>query len=500
MLDASFKFEIQNEFFKRNAPYNLLLKMDSDWKQSKRRLLIVFQSVDSRDLPSERTGKEGELLGDVGTFTAFRNAYKYARKTAQTYLRGTDKTVPEYALAVANFNAARHLHMSSRGRHDAELVFADRLRQMIRKLRPTHVLFSGDEALSVTYPQIAYGHYKRGWIHTLKEDDFSFKAASTLDFARLLDKNGALANLLGFWTRHLAQLLIEHNPFSLAHVKAEPRFIKTIDQFDKLMKRFDTAEYCALDTETKNLSSLHNRIYTMQFTTNHNPNAGYVLAIDHPLTHWSKEERQYIKRELRQRFAAKTGPLLITFNGHMFDLRVIRQILRIPIMWLPVWEIMFAEHSLDENASLLNAASNAVNPDGKKATYGGLAPIFTSYGNDHYYTAAFSKAQRSTSGQVKPDNPDFLEYASTDTVSIAHIRQMQIKRASYMEIDGQSFAPYFVRHMKQQMSDTAHALSHMRNDGSSLSRPALKHLMGPKSPLREMMAKTLDQLLSLIHI
>lgn len=487
MLDTRFQFELETEAFQKKEPYNLTLRRDSDWNNSNRRILIVFQTVSGLDLKAE------ELLGDKTTYTAFKNAYTYSQGIARSYLK--DRALPSASLAIANHNAFKHLHLGRAQRKEADQAFADRIRKMIRKLKPTHVLFSGDDAFHSCYPHIEYPQYKRGWIHSLQEGDHKFKATSTVDFARLLDFNGEYANLLGFFCRHLAYLQIGHNPHDLSNIKLSSRYIKDIESFDKLMQRFDNSEVCAIDTETKNLSSLHNKIYTMQFATNHNKEAGYVLAIDHPLGHWSAEERKYIKAQLRKRFAAKKGPLLVTFNGHMFDLRVIRQTLKIPIMWLKVWEIMFGEHELDENASLLNDLSTMVDKNtGKKSTYGGLAPIFCSYGNDHYYTAAFSKSERASAGTVNPSNKDFCEYAAMDVVSILHIREQQIARASHMTIEGRNFKPYFVRHMMSQMSATAHTMSHMRNDGSPVSATEIKRLLSSASPLRQELARTESQL------
>lgn len=490
MLDRHFKFEIESESFSKSNPYNLTLKQDTDWKTSRRRLLVIFQTVDGRDLKAE------ELLGDRNVYTAFKNAYSYSKKIARSYLK--DKDLPEYALTVANFNAYKHLHIKSPAkRREAEATFADRVNKLIKKINPTHILFSGDESFHMCYPNIPYSQYKRGWVHEIKDGDVTRKVTSTVDFARLLENNGEYANLLGFFCRDLAYLQLGKNPHDLSHVKTDARYVKTIEQFDTLMRRFDEAEECAIDTETKNLSSLHNAIYTIQFAFDKNPDIGYVLSVDHPLSHWTKEETRYVKQQLRKRFAARKGPLILTFNGHMFDLRVIRQTLKIPIMWLKVWEISFGEHELDENMSLLNAVSSMTDSSKgslKKSTYGGLAAIYCSYGNDFYYKAVFSKGERDTAGSIDPSNKDFCMYAATDVVCLLAMKREQLHRASVMEIEGKSFKPYFVRHMLYQMSDTAHSLSHMRNDGSAISRKEIRRLMGPESPLRAESARTEGQL------
>jgi hypothetical protein len=486
MLEMSFKFDLGTDAFEKRNPYDLILKRCSNWKISKRRILIVMQSVDARDLAA------GEMMSDRTVNSSVRNALKYARTLARPYLK--NRTLPDAAYAVVNFNAFKHLHLPPIQRREAELVFADRVLKMIKKLKPTHVLFCGDEAMHACFPLIDFPQYKRGWVHKLKINDLNLQVTSTLDFMRLLEKDGAQANLLGFWCRHLAYLQLGKNPHDLSSLKAQPRYVDTIEKFDQLMRRFDSAERCAIDTETKNLSVLHNKIYTIQFCTNHNESVGYVLPIDHPLCHWTSAQRRYIKIELRKRFKAETGPLLITFNGP-YDLRVIRQELKIPIIWLRVWEIMYGEHDLDENAHALNAVSFMIDKStGKPSKFGGLAPIYCSYGNDHYYKAVFSKAERETTGSTPPTDKGFLEYAATDVVSITGIYHQQLARANVATIAGKNFKKYFERHMLYQMSDTAHQLSHLRQDGSKVERKYLKHMLGSESPLRAELKRSAKEL------
>lgn len=486
MLDSSFEFSLGTDAFDKRSPYDLVLKRCSNWKESRRRIMIVMQTVDGRDLA------EGEMMKDRTVNSSVRNAIKYTRQIARPYLK--DRILPEAAYAVVNFNAFKHLHLPPIQRRESEGVFADRVLKMIKKLKPTHVLFCGDEAMHACFPSVEYPQYKRGWIHNLKVGDLDLKVTSTLDFMRLLEKDGAQANLLGFWCRHFAYLQLGKNPHDLSHVKASPRYVDTIDKFDSLMRRFDASTRCAIDTETKNLSVLHNKIYTIQFCTNHNEAAGYVLAVDHPLGHWTAAQRKYIKTELRKRFSATTGPLLITFNG-MFDLRIIRQELRIPIIWLRVWEIMFGEHDLDENATALNAVSFMIDKStGKPSRFGGLAPIYCSYGNPHYYKAVFSKAERETTGTTPPTDKGFLEYAATDVVSITAIYHQQLAQAEARTIVGKNFRKYFERHMLYQMSDTAHQLSHLRQDGSRVERKYLKSMLASDSKLRAELKRSVAEL------
>ena len=464
MLEKSFEFPSTNE-----KDWHLKLPYSGNWRTSETRVLIILQSVDGRDL------KAGGVLFDRDVKTAFVSAVKFASAHARKY---NSQLSSDISYAVINFQSFKHLHLRGQARSEAEGEFKLRTNALIKKLNPTHILFSGN--VSALYP-IKTSDYKNGWVHEIE----GRKLVSTLDFARLLEKNGKLANLLGFWCRHLSNLLIGYLPHSLSHVKAKPVEVGSIQKFDKVLAKFDSAKFTALDTETKNLSVLHNEIYTIQFAFDSDPTVGYVIPIDHPHKDnpFSPEDRAYIKSELRKRFRKDTDSnTLITMNG-MFDLRVLRAALDLDVIYYPLWEITAGEHDLDENISSLSAL-------GIKS--GGLAAIYCAYGNDHYYkeTTAFSKDQRGQTGQTSPSDPGFLEYAATDVVSIIHIRQSQIERSEYHDFLGKSYKPYFMRHVMFQMSDTAHHLSQLRATGSLIDRKYLRALRSSDSVL----AKAIDEL------
>ena len=363
--------------------FDLKMKMDRDWSTSKRRVLVIIQTVDGSDLHAE----------EMASTPAIPNAIKYARQIARKY----NPDLPNFAFAVTNFNSRHHLHMRGSSKAEAESEFKARQLRLIKKLNPTHILFSGD--LNVLYP-MDHAQFKNGWVHNID----GRKVVSTLDFGRLMEKQGTHANLLGFWCRHLANLLLGKHPHNLSHVTAKPVVIDSLVKFKKLLALWDEAKVAAVDTETKNLSVTANAIYTIQFAFNQKPETGYVLPIDHPHEDnpFSKEDRKVIKRELKKRFGAYKGPELVTFNG-VFDLRIIRQALKLDIIFLPVWEIMAGEHLLDENISSLASI-------GIKS--GGLAAIYCAYGNDFYLNkdTKFSKEERSTVGSVSPLDKDFLAY------------------------------------------------------------------------------------------
>lgn len=482
MLEQEFRFDDDAK-----GDYNLVLRRCVGWSSSPRRLLIVVQHIDSRDLKAQA------LMSCPATESVIKNSIKYARTSiARPYAEDQDKAVPPFAYCIANFNASKHMHLKKQARRDKEDEFAKRIHKLIKKIKPTHVLVAGNDAFHAMYPQVENSQYKNGWIHNFsfkdsQGDQHKIKVCQTLDVYRMLDKSSEFANLLGFYCRHLAYLMLGKNPHDLSDMQVNPKYIKTIEQFDQLIERWKQASEVAVDTETKNLSVLHNRLYTIQFAFDTKPDTGYVLTVDHPLGHWSKAERKYIKSKLKEIFSEsneKQLKLLLTFNG-MFDLRIIRRQLKIPIIWHRVWEITAGEHLLDENIGLLSQFL--------KGKHGGLAPILCSYLNDAYFTDEFKKEDRATIGAIKPTNKGFQKYAAQDVVALLAMKKQQIKRASMIDIEGLNYKKPFIRHMLYQMSDTAHQLSHLREDGSYVSMKYLTFLMEQESPLKQELQRLLAE-------
>lgn len=471
MLETQFHFDFDQE-----GAYELAIPKCAAWSSSQTRILVLMQTVDGRDL------KAKGMLADKMVAQCFRNAVKYAHDYAKTY-----ESIKMPAFVVAPFNRKRHLNLKAQARQAAEQDFAAHAHKLIRKLKPTHVFVSGDEAFHALWPKIKDHTYKRGWVFNLSSGDHKMKVCPSLDFARLLEKKGEYANLLGFWCRHLANLMLGRHQHSLKGFEPTPFYVDTMDKFKSMMAKLWAEDIVSVDTETRDLSVLGNAIYTIQFACDSNPERGYVLPIDHPLQDcWSKEDRKYIKAELKKFFGymptkKKPKKMLVGFNL-MFDLRVIRRALKLPIIWHDVWEITAGEHDLDENISAL------ANFNSKP---GNLAAVLCSYENDFYYkeTTTFSKGDRGNTGATNPRDKGFQKYGAMDVQSLLLIRRQQIKRASHQDIEGKNYKPYFIRHVIDQMGDTAHQLSHLREDGSLVDVKYLKHLVSPDSPLRTEMKK-----------
>lgn len=456
MLESQFSYRTEDN------QYELSLSRCKTWKTSKHRVLIVMQHVPSDSLRNKTLLSKGIVQDTV------INSLKYAEKTARKY----DKFVPP-AYAVVNFNNRRHLNLPAMQRDEAEQEFTRRVRTIIKKLKPHKVLVSGDNA-AVRLFGVDHPEHTRGWVH--EKDGIVY--THTLDLDRLLAKQGKAANLLGFWTRHLAHLLVGYHPFDTSKYITKPFYVDSIKKFDYMFEKLAKAKLVATDTESRNLTVYHNRLYTAQFALDDNPDRGYVIPIDHPQTPFSVEERKYIKKKIRSFLTKKKGchnnPLVITFFGQ-FDYRLLRKQLNIPIIRHRAWEITAGEHLLDENTTELNDMGG---------THGNLRATLARYRNDFYFKAHFSKEERNQIGSTRPDDPDFLKYASGDVTYCLRIYQMQLKMASTMEFEGKNYLPFYERHVEHIMGPTVHQLSHMAQDGSRVDRKYLRYLLGPSSPLR----------------
>lgn len=456
--------------FEAEGAYELSIPKCASWETSKTRILILMQTVDSRDL------KMRGMLADKAVRTCVVNALKYSLSNARKY----DVDLKQPAYIVAPFNRKRHLNLKGPARKGAENEFATHAHKLIRKVKPTHVFISGDEAMTAMWPEIDKHNYKRGWVHDLKSGDHEVKVVSSLDFSRLLEQQGKFANLLGFWCRHLTNLMLGKHPHSLNGLVPNPKYIDTIEKFDRLMDRLEVEEVFAIDTETRDLSVLGNALYTVQFALESKPDVGYVVPVDHPLQDcWTKDERKYVKKRLRKLIGSRKKKMMIGFNI-MYDLRVLRRCLKLAIIWHDIWEITAGEHDLDENISSL--ADFGAKP-------GNLAAVLCSYECDYYFTAEFGKEDRSTIAAVKPTNKGFQKYGAMDVQSLLYIRKQQIRRAAKKDIEGHNYKPYYTRHVIDQMGDTAHQLSHLREDGSLVDVQYLRHLVSADSPLRTEMRR-----------
>ncbi len=481
---------------KKSRAFDLSIPVQKNWNDSDDRMLIVVEHVDSEDLKSKYllSSREGVVLTNL------------IREVGTNYrsITGESRT---FAFAAVNFNYCKTYHLDSADQSSVEKLAAKRIDKIIKKLKPTHILFIGDSAaarcLDIPLHQAAL---QRGWLHN---HESGAVCVSTLDITDMYwggsvsddddsddsddsdegDYGGdsadrtlvAKANLLGFVMRNMLTLWFNKLPFSIRKIKPNSKLVQTIEAFDSMMEELQAANAVAVDTETRNLGNYNNALLIIQFATT--TKYGYVLPVHHPDAVWTKKEIRYIENKLRD-FFAQQHPLwsgedtkYLIFHNASFDLRVLRRLLAIPVIYWPVWDTMAGEFLLDEN---FNATRNY------GVEYGKLGGLCCLYGNDFYFTKeGFSKDDRDDIEGQSLEDQNFIDYCTFDVQSIFGIHKQQRRYASTMEVNGENYLDTYLKFNLVQMSAIAHDFSHMVEVGVPVDLKWLLHLLGPKSPVND---------------
>lgn len=494
---------------KELANYNLedgykhVPAVDPDWAQSEMRVAVVLQSVDRNDL------KHGTLyLRTDETSSETSVALSHCFRIASVLAKKVTGTKPDFRLAVINWNARKTYHLSKDAAHHHHQEFTKRTKQILNELEPTHVLVVGDTAGAYLLPKVTNLNHKRGWVFNRK----GVKWCVTLNVENLVnsvskdeddeedsynsdDGKHKGVDLLFYVTRNISNLLIGRLPFSIADVEPKPVYVGTVARFDKMMEKLRSAEsMIGFDLETRNLESYGNAIYTAQFSIN--PKRAYVLPVDHPKTPFTPKERKYIKRVLRAFFAEKDPANLKTFvvtNG-AFDFRVIRSLLKINYIHHHVHDITAGEALLDENLGIFRRVAVK---EGRLESRENLNAIATSYGNDWYFNAAFSKQDRLQLGLHEPDDSRILDYCARDAAFVLAIARLQYEQSKlystydYTKKKIANYAPFYRAHVVNQMGATSMNISTLEQHGCYVDLPYMLQMLGENSPLKE----TLNQVL-----
>lgn len=429
--------------------YKIVPAVHGSWKDCGRRILFIVESMDSADIRHGRMftsvlGKRDEETNLM--VPTMRNLIQHSWELYQEYegintLVDTIPTPDDTAIGFVNFNAVKYFHLRDAPRRNAMIACAKRVIQIVERMKPTDVVIFGDAAAYFVMPGAEdreHLRYKRGWTEGRLIGKHRCKVTTTLDIEPLYkeksgddeddagaDDSTSNADLLYYVSRHLMNAFAGRHLHSLRDLKAKPVMVDTIEKFDKLwQKLWDTEDPIGFDSETETLESVHNKIYCHQYALS--PDRGYIIPIDHPTSPFTEDERDYIKAKLRKLWAARNPARKKTFVGVnlAFDVRVIRAQFDIPVIYHTLWDIPAGELMLDENISLFNTLAFRVD-DGsaEKITAGNLRAILTSYGNDFYYTASFSKEERSTIGHV-----DLMTHTACQEYCVARGQVVQTDR------------------------------------------------------------------------
>ncbi len=486
---------------KECKPFKLLLPIQKNWSRSENRLLIVCEHIHSDDLHNHTLLTEKPAI-------VLNNCLDYATTLASRL----GETTPKFSIAAINYNFFKSYILDNQQQADLYIsnIFAKRIRQYIKHINPTHIFISGCEAanalLSKEIPNI---DNKLGWVHNILIDGVPVTVTHSIDFVRSIEQYKSKyedddtedtddsydtdvglegAYLLGYFSRNLRNLLVGYIPFSFK-LKPHVKYIDTIEKFDDMMDVLNKADRVALDTESRNLSRVSNKLYVIQFAVS--KKYGYVVPYLHPESPFNSEQIEYIRVKIRKFLMKKvdidtgidTYKALYMFNGK-FDLTLIKQQFCVPVIHWPVYDLRAGEVALDENIKFMGTVAKT-----KKAAihHGGLSQLLCNQGEDFYLSSNFSKADRGDMDNTSLSNEDFLNYCSFDVQSLIALADNQLARAR-LEVHiekgrTQTYEVDFIRHMLCQMSSNIHVFSNMEHRGVYINKKHILWLKTKDSPI-----------------
>jgi len=418
------------------------------------RIVFVFEHVPTEDLHS------GRLLGGV------------TGKLFDKLLSTIDGDLGEWTWTAINYNCWKTYGRGQGFIQSSSEVFAQRVRQYIRKVKPTHVVFVGSYGLRDLVPYLSEGKWMEHNIYgvplPLSRTDKSLgnitlvPSLNGIVSDEAVDGNGP-SNLLGYVSRCLKNGILGKLKYSVNWDKRARSFnintVSTIKQFNSMMKEMAKAKYVALDTETSGLGRVTSKLLTSQFCFAED--TAWFLPFLHKDTPFSRDELREIAGRLRDYFEGANKNRYHIYANAKFDLVQYKNNLRVRWFKNRVWDVQHAEYINDENMVFLKKLGflnyTAV-PNENMSGYYTLKNIGAQFGAFPYRDAAFSKSQRKTIEHADLDDA-LITYGCTDVLLPYLIHEQQRKRAADQGYDK------FVSMVLDQESDKIHAFAEMEFNG-----------------------------------
>ena len=456
-------------------PYNIDWAITDNWKKAKNKVLVVVEFVPSIDL------KEKSLMGHPLSQQTYSNLFDYTFSEVKKLNSKVKQS--DWGFMFVNFNHFKWFDLSPQQKDVCIGAATKRMRRIIKKIPHTHLLLMGDTVATKILDD-PDANAKRLWVHDFKGTptvntigiDRSFSASKS-DDDDLDDDAIDQANILGYASRCIQNLILGYNPYHI-EVKPKAKLIKTIKEFDALYKELKKAKRIAVDTEGTSLETIENKLATIQFATS--SDIGYVIPWYHQDSTWSVSEFKYLRKKLRKLFTSNgteykgTKTKFLIGQNFGYDMRVLSKELNIRYWSHNTWDLMAGEFLLDENIKVLR-------------TYGtsaySLAQICMNYGCDFYYTATFSKAQRTLIAHQELTQ-EVLDYTTMDVQVMIAIQEQQMKRASnILHVDDKPYTKDYHRLMLTQLSSMIRVMSVMKYRGNTIDIEYLLSLLRPDSPI-----------------
>ena len=456
-------------------PYNVDWAITDNWKKAKNKVLVVVEFVPSIDL------KEKSLMGHTLSQQTYSNLFDYTFSEVKKLNSKVKQS--DWGFMFVNFNHFKWFDLSPQQKDVCIGAATKRMRRIIKKIPHTHLLLMGDTVAAKILDD-PDANTKRLWVHDLKGVptvntigiDRSFSASKS-DDDDLDDDAIDQANILGYASRCIQNLILGYNPYHI-DVKPRAKLIKTIKEFDALYKELKKAKRVAVDTEGTSLETIENKLATIQFATS--SDIGYVIPWYHQDSTWSVSEFKYLRKKLRKLFTSNgteykgTKTKFLIGQNFGYDIRVLSKELNIRYWSHNTWDLMAGEFLLDENIKVLRTYG--------KSAYG-LAQICMNYGCDFYYTASFSKAQRTLIAHQELTQ-EVLDYTTMDVQVMIAIQEQQMKRASnILHVDDKPYTKDYHRLMLTQLSSMIRVMSIMKYRGNTIDIEYLLSLLRPDSPI-----------------
>lgn len=320
---------------RETSPFALRLPISKNWNTSAKRLLLVYEFVDTEDL------KAGTLLvGPQG------NLLPHLLQLAEDY--SSEKTP---ALAAINFDYFRNRHLSGSEARIAENAAVARVREYIAKVKPTDVFVFGQNAARLLL-EIDDEFYLRGrvrkikgiyWNHTVNISTAYQSAQDDVETDAKID----LANLIGFTSRCLGNTLKRTTVHHIQFDKESARYslVDTMEKWEKFFAFWSNKSIFSLDLETSGLGRVVNEILTMQIAFS--AQRGFIVPISHKDSPFTKAEIKRVYADVRKILSRKipSGTLdhFILGQNLKFDMTVLRQQLQIQVVHWPLWDCFSPE-------------------------------------------------------------------------------------------------------------------------------------------------------------
>ena len=467
---VEFAYKYSKKFRKVPNDFGYVRLAKSVVKKAKGKILFVLDYVPTEDLRNGRmlSGATGQLFDNV-------------IKVAEQYYN-SDHELADYSWLAVSYHAFKTAGQPDGFRADAKTEFTERLNHIITEYKPdTVVTFGQDPYKALNGEMIAQKYRDKRGIHyehfygvpidtTVKsgEKEHSFRHVPTLSLNTLVNASGKgePMYLAGYVGRNLMTALYGGElRYAIPELKYKVRLVDNIERFDAMMDTITEADVVAIDTETKNLNRITNRMLTIQFAVD--GKAAYILPVGHKDSPWLPDELKYIKKKLRLFFERKNKNKEHIYANAVFDLNRIRVDLGVRHFKNAIWDVFAGEFGHDENMKVLESFGG---------TYYTLLNICMQYGCKAYYESDFGKDKRVTI-ETQDLDKSLLNYCALDVVTLIHIRRLQIQRAKdygykkYRSI------------VKEQISDMLHVFSCLEVNGCKTDINWLFFLKSKESPI-----------------